>query len=100
MTEPEIALTDALARYRAHQERTDRIMRDLQAVLRRDGRGVQPRDRVRLVEHYDEHPGNVGDRTGMLLRRGTGDWDGFMLVDFTASGGRKHWVPDSAVVPA
>jgi hypothetical protein len=57
-------------------------------------------DMVRLADRVDEHPDNVGDRTGRYLKLGTGDWDGFLKVDFSASGGKLHWVPASAVVPA
>lgn len=52
---------------------------------------------VYLKDSYDEHPDNVGNRRGELVREGTGDHEGFALVDFTKNGGRKHWVPTSAL---
>lgn len=95
-----VALDDAIARYRAHQQRIGGLLAALQAALRPD-RQVRIYDMVRLTDDYDEHPDNVGDRTGRLLKRGTGDWEGFVRVDFSGSGGKPlHWVPDSAVRPA
>lgn len=95
-----VALDTAISEYRACQQRIGKLLGALQVALR-PGAEVKLYDMVRLADDYDEHPDNVGtERTGRYLKRGTGDWEGYLRVDFTASGGRVHYVPDSAVRPA
>lgn len=95
-----VELDTAISRYRACQRRIGRLLGELQVALR-PGTEVKLYDMVRLADDYEEHPDNVGaERTGRYLKRGTGDWEGYLRVDFTASGGRVHYVPDSAVRPA
>lgn len=94
-----------IAGYRDHLVATIETLDKLAASIRqRHGVAAGPPqrgDRVRLSDGYPEHVDNVGaDRVGRWLSRGTGDWEGYVMVDFTESGGRKTRVPDSAVTPA
>lgn len=101
LTDPRlITLAAALDAYNACQRRIADLSGQLVAAVRERDEGPQRPDVydiVRLDAGYHEHPDNVGTRTGRLLKRGTGDWEGYCRVDFTRAGGRPHWVPLSAV---
>lgn len=106
--EPAVNVSAAItliAGYRDHLVATIETLDKLAASIRqRHGVAAGPLqrgDRVRLSDGYPEHVDNVGAaRIGRWLSRGTGDWEGYVMVDFTESGGRKTRVPDSAVTPA
>lgn len=92
--------------YRRNLVATIKTLDEMAAAIRQAHDIAFPTDpergtRVRLSADYDQHIDNVGGaRIGRWLSRGTGDWEGFVMVDFTESGGRKIRVPESAVRPA
>ena len=57
--------------------------------------------RVILSRQYKEHKDNLGsidNRTGHFLSWGSGDYEGFALIDFRPWGGRRIYVPTGAIV--
>lgn len=105
LTDPTLgALVGAIDAYLANERKIAATAAQLKAALVEKATGQRPQvqlfEMVHLDERYAEHPDNVGTRTGRYLKKGTGDWDGYARVDFTRAGGRPHWVPISALVPA
>jgi hypothetical protein len=99
-----VDLVAALDAYHAQQRKIADTTEQLAVALRQRTTGrhraVELFDMVHLDDDYAEHEDNVGTRTGRYIRVGTGDWEGYARVDFTRAGGRQHWVPLSALVPA